>query len=328
MLKLILFLCLMILSVVNSDTMCDPFFNPYAVFNETVVDYWCFDYYINLIGDQDCKWDTWATDKKEGGRNQQSQLQVEEHYNIYSSPKWNLKKVVVLYQKYSASPIINGEKILVNNEHEHLAKYSPQTVNSVRSVSTTVETSKEIGVGFLGKLIGSLGKDAGVSGEIGGNFAFSKTQDNSKTETTSFTDWGVENKKHGESSKWTIHQQYPFDGDEDTPQKYMNWIGKATDRNYKHQFKYYAKTLPKLSINTIEGCVISVWLMDNKTDNFEITTKASHGLGDWVVGSNIKYHNNYHEKEHTYQSTKNIYLTNKSFTYYDTQYDKDISPKH
>ncbi|KAM9997512.1 hypothetical protein ACTFIZ_011033 [Dictyostelium cf. discoideum] len=334
MLKQIIFLYLMILSAMSSDSECDPFFDPYSVFNKSIVDYWCFNNYITIQKKQNCNWDTWATNKKEGGRNQTSQLIVEEHYNIYSSSIWNSEKVVVLYQKYFGTPSI-GNKILVNNEHEHLAffqtyinienelkttdngfyrlvKESPKTVNSVRTLSTTVETSKEIGVGFLGQLLGSLGKDAGVSGKVGGNFAFSKSQQNTKTESTSFTDWGVENKRYGQTSKWTIHQQYPFDGDDDTPQNFMNWIGKATDRNYKHDFKYFAKTLPKLSTNSIEGCVVSVWLVSDDTRYIEVTTKVSHGLGDWVVGSNIKYHNNYHVKEHNYINTKIINLIEKT----------------
>ncbi|KAM9984558.1 hypothetical protein ACTFIY_008980 [Dictyostelium cf. discoideum] len=178
------------------------------------------------------------------------------------------------------------------------------------------------------KLIGSLGKDAGVSGKVGGNFAFSKSQENTKTESESYTDW-VKNKRYGENTKWTIHQQYPFDGDEDTPQKFMNWIGKATDRNYKHDFIYYAKTLPKLSINSIEGSVISVWLVSGHTKSIQVTTKISHGLGDWVVGSNIKNHNNYHVKEHSFESTKTINLKKKTYSNETPLYfHKNITAKH
>ncbi|KAM9979128.1 hypothetical protein ACTFIZ_000457 [Dictyostelium cf. discoideum] len=87
----------------------------------------------------------------------------------------------------------------------------------------------------------------------------------------------------GFNSGWNIHQTYPFDSSVDTPQNFIGWLGKASDRNALDQ-GYYAHKVPDLSVGTIQY----LFGYKNDVEYIVLGSTFQHGLSDWVVGINIK----------------------------------------
>ncbi|KAM9973683.1 hypothetical protein ACTFIW_010800 [Dictyostelium discoideum] len=323
MIKQIFIICLIYTSLVRSSQMCTDYFNAPLWFGKDSVESLCYEDQIIMHGKQDCLWDTWAHDKVENGRIQNSVININQQFSVHRDIKDKTSdNILVLYQQYRSSP--GG--LIVNNVEEHIAFFQTyiNVINEIWKISNVLgkplETVEHGNVEHFSPHSQDCERSKPVDIETDKNYKFNfldtihSQSYESKEESTSFKDWSVSatsKKFQNLTTEWFIHQKYPFNSKLDTPRNFYDWLGKACSRS-STEAKYYAKSIPDLSTSTIQGSLISVWSFDRSVDHVVLGTTVKHGMSDWVVGSNIKHNNNYHIKEHNKVSEKVIYLNSKN----------------
>ncbi|KAM9990548.1 hypothetical protein ACTFIY_006598 [Dictyostelium cf. discoideum] len=297
MIKQIFFICFFYTSLVRSSQECIKYFNASFLLGVDSVESLCYGDQIIVHGQQDCLWDTWAHDKVENGRIQNSELNIFQQFSVHRDIKDKTSDyILVLYQQYRSSP---GD-LIVNNVEEHIAFFQTyiNVVNEIWKISNVLGKLLEVVKhGYVEHFSpksqsGERSKIVDIETDKKYRFNFLDTLKSQRYEN-----WGVSATSEFQnlSTKWFVHQKYPFNSKLDTPRNFYDWLGNACSRS-SMQAKYYANHVPDLSTSTIQ------------VDHVVLGTTVKHGMSDWVVGSNIKHNNNYHIKEHNKVSEKVIYL--------------------